>query len=151
MLSTAAGCRRGEVLDGTPLYAPFNQRKPVAVVNARVADGRCEVAVRSRMDGRLALRIDEILLHPQSGAPLSLEPSVSECVLAGGGRMRLVEPVTGEPAVDYEATVRGSPIPLDDPGRAMYREWAWIRRPLEIDAIDAELARLAALPPCPER
>lgn len=146
-----AGCRRAEKLDGTPLYTPFNQRRPVAVVNQRVAGGHCEVVVRNRMEGRLALRVEEIVLTAPDGAAIAVA-GAAECLLAGGQRGRLVDRRIDEidGATPYEVSVRAGVIPVDEPGRSMYREWAWLRRPTEIAAIDAELAHLESLPPCPE-
>jgi hypothetical protein len=153
LLSAATfGCRRGEGTDGTPLYAPFNRRKPIAVVSGRVENGRCEVAVRSMMEGRLALRADEISLRSPTGAKTPVDPDLRECILGGGRRTRLVDrPIGGlKVSVDYQVEVVASAVPLDEPGRTMYREWAWIRRPTDVAAIDAELAQLEDLPQCPE-
>lgn len=144
---SAVACRRHAETDGTPLYAPFNVRKPIATLHWRVDGEHYEVAVRSMMAGRVALRIERIAVA--DGGPL-LAGEGYECLLAGGQRARLLGGAVPEGAPGLEASldVAVSAIPLDQPGRSMYREWAWIRRPNEEAVIDAELARLDALPSC---
>ncbi len=149
VLSSLAGCRRQAPLDGTPLYAPFNPRKPIAVVASHSTGGSYEVAVRSLMQGRLALRVESIALVGR-GEPQLIDGDLHECVLGGGERTRVAAGVLPASGGDGEANVAvvASAIPIDDPGRSMYREWAWLRRPDEIDAIDAELARLTGMGRC---
>lgn len=144
------GCRRAEPLDGTPLYPPFNHHKPIAVVHGGVDQGRYEIAVRSRMQGRLALQLRIVGLRGESGKRWPVGPNQISCVLGGGSRVRILSGTAGElPASDdYDVEVEGEVIPLDQPGRSMYREWAWLRRPNEVEAIDAELAALDGLAPC---
>lgn len=144
---SAATCRREPEIDGTPLYAPFNVRRPIATLNWRVDGARYEVAVRSLMEGRVALRVERIAAA--HGGP-RLEGEGYECVLAGGQRSRLLAGSlpNGGTAREVGLEVAVNAIPIDQPGRSMFREWAWIRRPNDVAAIDAELARLDALPPC---
>ena len=144
---SALACRRHAETDGTPLYAPFNVRKPIATLNWRVDGEHYEVAVRSLMAGRVALRVERIAVA-NSGPPLAGEGY--ECLLAGGVRARLLSGPLPGGATGLEANldIAVIAIPLDQPGRLMYREWAWIRRPNEVAAIDAELTRLDALPAC---
>lgn len=150
----SSACRRTAPPDGTPLYAPFNPRKPVATVAARIDGQRYEVAVRSLMQGRLAIRLETVSLPGDGGAGRVIDASIHECILAGGERARLAAGVLaadlGDAAAYSPATldVAASALPLDDPGRSMYREWAWIRQPHDLAAIDAELTRLDSLPPC---
>ena len=146
----ASACRRREPLDGTPLYAPFNQRKPIAVLVSKIEPDGYEVVARSLMSGRLALRLEGLRLQAEGEAVVPLDPAEVGCVLAGGERVRLlVGSVAGlDPGAGYAIAWDGETIPLDQPGRSMYREWAWLRRPAEVERIDAELAELDRLPLC---
>lgn len=147
LVIAAAGCRRSAPLDGTPLFAPFNPRRPVAVVAARLENGAVEIAVRSLMQGRLAVRIESLAVV---GGGATIDASTYECIVAGGERAHFTGGVAEEAdfaaAIDLEAV--GVALPLDDPGRSIYREWQRQRRPDDVAEIDAELARLDALPVC---
>ncbi len=145
----AGACRRTAV-DGTPIYTPFNQRKPVAVLRSSLDGNGIHIDVGSSMQGRLALRFDTIELFDGGGLVVQRRPPPRTCLLAGESRATIREPgpnaqVAGRTQRIVAAAVA---IPLDNPGRSMYREWAWLRRPHEIAEIDAELARLDALPRC---
>ncbi len=154
----AGGCRRSQPLDGTPLYASFNRHRPIAVVVSNVGDGHYSVAVRSLMAGRLAVRISNVRIVDRSAAsrvgataePVAVPSGPVECVLGGDERAQLLNgTATGlVPGAAYEVVADGEVTPLDQPGRSMYREWAWLRRPTEIEMIDSELAVMEALPRC---
>ncbi len=124
-----AACSRDAIPEGVRLYAQFNQRKPIAVMTvSRAGDARI---VESLMKGRMAL---------QSRVSSAANGPKIECIVGGGQRVLIQQP----PAPGDVVTL----VPLDDPGRAMYREWAWLRRPRGIVEIDSELARLAGLSDC---
>ena len=116
---------------------------------ASVAGGRYQIVGRSLMSGRLAIRLRSVRLRAPSTV-FAIAPDEAECVLGGGERATLFEGEAGglDAAVTYSVEAESEATPLDQPGRSMYREWAWLRRPTEIDLIDAELVALDALVPC---
>ncbi len=146
----ACGCRRSEPLDGTPLYASFNRHKPLAVAVSDVGAGHYVLAVRSLMAGRLALRISNVRIVGPSAEPRMVPSEPIECVLLGGERAQLLSGAAGGlvPGAAYDVVADTEATPLDQPGRSIYREWAWLRRPTEIEAIDSELTAMDALPRC---
>jgi len=134
-----------------PVYTPFNQRKPVAWMQPHVESAVANLVLRSRMEGPLAFEIEGLALADAGGVIGDATPLDARCRLKGGGRVVLLRRELAAPPRG-ELRVRGSvrAIPVEDPGRAMYREWAWLRRPQEVQAIDREIAELAALPECAE-
>ncbi len=132
------------------MYAPFNRRKPIAVLAHRVGEGRYEIAVRSLMAGPIALSLRELALPGVDGGAVSLVKEPFECLLEAGERVRLLAGDDGRlaPSAADLTEVGSRAIPLGEPGRSMYREWAWWRRPREIEQIDSELRRLDRLPLC---
>jgi hypothetical protein len=64
------------------------------------------------------------------------------------GLLRSVLHRAGATAAVAGAAVDALAIPLANPGRSLYREWAWLHRPREVEAIDAELRAYDALPEC---
>ena len=145
-----ATCHRKDIPDGTRIYTPFNERKPVAVLRSTVEGETIRIEVESLMLGRLALRVLTLGIVDGAGGQLQRVPLPRTCLMAGGAvatlrrsgaDLRVVAPVA---RLHAEAVA----IPLDNPGRAMYREWAWLRRPGEIAQIDGELRALDELAEC---
>ncbi len=138
--------------DALPIYTPFNRRKPVAWIQPRVEAGVANLVLRSRMEGPLAFEIEGLALADAAGEIGAGARLDTRCRLKGGGRVVLLRRELTSPP-NGALRVRGSvrAIPIEDPGRAMYREWAWLRRPREVQAIDRELAALTALPECAEQ
>lgn len=149
------------------LTAPFNERTEIGEVTAdwrhsgderNVADGESEVRiayrvdVRSRLHDPMYVELSDFRLVGTNGATTrgdgatvkcKLEPGLSEGVLHGNV---WVSKHAAERVRDFRVTHFA--VPLSDRGRALYREWLLQRRPDETAAIDAEIAQLAAAPPC---
>ena len=91
-------------------------------------------------------------MRDDAGALLASASVSVSCRLPGGGRSVLLrQPLPREPRGAVRVVGVAVGIPTRDPGRAMYREWAWLRRPTEVDEIDREIAALRDLDLCPSR
>lgn len=158
----AAACH-GSAPSGTiALGAPFSERSdegwlaprwtllPPGENGAQVVE--FSFTAQNRLRDPLYLRLSDPRLLDGNGKILAGNDARLECRLHPGDNGQFFTtraPLRGVgPSADSSVRVDALAIPLAEPGRAMYREWAWLRRPNEIDAIDAELRAWDALPFC---
>jgi hypothetical protein len=152
------GCERAPEETGIGLYPPFNQRDAIVVlypsVTRSTVSGETQSEIVIDMVNHLQdpayVRLRGLRLRAADGSISTIETKLS-CRAVSGETGRVVrevlasgELIEGSEPVEVDAEV----IPLGLPGRAIYREWAWLRRPHEVEKIDAELAAYDALPEC---
>ncbi len=124
----------------------------MAIFQTDHSDGVVSLTVRSLMQGRIALDLQEVRVDTADGSPAISLPAPLSCVLSGGARVTLAATSDGDLMHGrLRFSIAATAVPLDDPGRSIYREWAWLRRPTEIALIDEELAKMDALPECAGR
>lgn len=163
-LACSAACHRATPTGSIGVSAPFSDRRDIALLrpswslaseDARAAGGgslRIAIDAENLLHGSLYLRVANPRLVDAKGQVVASGSSSVECRLRPGGNKRFhlnaatmeVDAVEGEIHAEMDSLA----IPLAEPGRAIYREWAWLRRPGEIAAIDAELLAYDALPEC---
>ena len=120
------------------------------MVQAYSADGVATLSVRNLMQGRIALTLLQIRIDAAEGMAAIAIPPPPSCMLPGSASTTLSKRSAAHlPPGPLPLSIAATAVPLDNPGRSMYREWAWLRRPTEIALIDEELAKMDALPECP--
>lgn len=158
--------------DAVKLVAPFNERTVLGEVTAvwkstgeergfaagaRLKEPQARLRyradVRNRLGDKLFIRLGTFQLVDDAGLEIGSDSASVECTLATGASQAVL---AGDVWVPKQAVgkVRGFhlehfAVPLNDRGRALYREWLLQGRPADTAAIDAEIARYAAAPPCP--
>ena len=169
LLPVLAACSQGD--EGVELTAPFNAETEVADVTAiwtnsgqeRTTAGetalkepevrvRYRVDVRNRLKGRLFVHLANFRLMDDQGKELSSDTQSAECTVGAGTTEGVLDGAVWVPksAIDKtkEFRVDHFSVPLSARGRALYRQYLLERRPGAAAAIDAELARYVAAPPC---
>jgi len=169
LLPVLAACSRGD--EGIELKAPFNAETEVADVTAiwtntgqeRTRAGetplkepevliRYRVDVRNRLKGRLFVHLANFRLMDEQGMEIASDTQSAECSIGAGSTEGVLDGSVWIPksAIDKakEFRIDHFSVPLSVRGRALYRQYLLERRPTEAAAIDAELARYAAAPPC---
>lgn len=158
---------------GVALTAPFNDETKIGVVTAVwqgtgeersfAGGGRLKepevrfqyrVDVNSRMDHSMFVRLGGFQLLSKAGLALGADETSVECTVGSSGAKGVL---SGSVWIAKSATdrvdgftLRHFALPLNDRGRALYREFLLERRPGEAQAIDAEIAGYAAARGCGE-
>lgn len=167
-----AACARDTTTE--PLVAPFNERTILGEVSAVWSNTSEErgfaggtrlqepeirfqyrVDVRNRLGDKLFVRPGDFQLVDEHGLALGSDGASVECSLGSGATQAIL---TGDVWVRKRAVskvrtfrIARFAVPLNERGRGLYREWLLQGRPGAAAAIDAEIARYAAAPPCPAR
>jgi hypothetical protein len=164
-----AACSHGD--EGVELTAPFNAETEVADVTAIWTNTgqertppaenalkapevrfRYRVDVRNRLKGRLFVHLANFRLMDGRGEEISRDTQSAECTVGPGTTEGVLDGALWVPKAAFgeakEFRVDHFSVPLSVRGRALYRQYLLERRPGETAAIDAELARYAAAPPC---
>jgi len=172
MLVFLVGCRRDT--SKIDLVAPFDDGRVLAEVRATWSPGaekrtfaggrrlketeqrfQYKVDVRNRQSDKLLVRLDTFALIDKAGLEIGRDETRVECVLSADGADALLSGEVWLPeraAKDVHGFAVGhSAVPLDDKGRAFYRDWLLKGRPGATAEVDAEIARDAAAPACPRR
>lgn len=110
---------------------------------------------RNRMQDRLYVRLGGVQLVGGDGFPLGQDTAGIECTLDAGTTEGVLTGSVWLPKSKAKK-VRGFrvshfAVPLNERGRALYREWLLKHRPDQRAAIDAEITAYAAAPPCAAR
>jgi hypothetical protein len=168
MLVVLAACRRTP--DGLPLAAPGDDARLGTVsatwqatedergfANAARLDEpevrfRYRVDVHNGVDEKLFVRLERFELVDASGLAVAAADGTVECTLGPGttegalaGDVWVRKRDTGR-AKDF--SIRRFAAALDEKGRARYRAWLLQGRPGDEAAIEREITRQAAAPPC---
>jgi len=152
------GCHRGAPAGTIAILPPFSERGEVVWLRPhwrQAAGGTPVVEVwfdaENKLHSPLYLRLANPRLVDRDGQIVATAIATGECRLASGSTLamwRAELPLAAPASEGVSVAVDALAIPLAEPGRAMYREWAWLRRPREVAAIDAELSAFDALPLC---
>jgi len=120
-----------------------------------------EVRFRYRLDARndsdekLFARLAEMQLVDRQGLALASDPARIECTLNSGETPGVLVGELWVPKSNAEAVhgfhVSRFAVPLGTRGVERYREWLLQGRPSQTAQVDAEIAQLAAAPPCAAR
>lgn len=166
LLAVSAGCTRSQ--QTIDLKAAFSDDTIVGRLEATwsAAQGErteghvAQRAVTVRVDAvnlladRLYLRLGGLrLIGPHDAT--ALDELHRECAIPAHATSTVLQATAWLPAADASA-IRGIAVaqlavPLSERGRAFYREFLLRQRGGPAAAIDAELDRYAAAPPCPNR
>ena len=156
------------------LAAPFDARAKLAEVTAvwtntgeertfaeaarveeREVRFQYRVNARNRMQDRLYVRLGGFQLAAADGLVLGQDRAGIECTLDTGTTEGVLTGSVWLPKSKVEKVrrfrVSHFAVPLNERGRALYREWLLKKRPEQRAAIDAEIAAYTAAPPCAAR
>jgi hypothetical protein len=171
LLASPLGCSRDS--GGVLLTAPFNDRTEIGRVTAvwknagearAFADGvrlaepevrfQYRVDVKNDMEHPVFVRLGGFELLSKDGLALGRDDSGVECTVGSRGAEGALSGSVWIPkrSADKVGSFRIShfAVPLNDRGRALYREFLLSTRPGEARAIDAEIAAYAAARGCGE-
>lgn len=154
LLLLNASCRRAE--QGTFVTAPFNDATRLARVDARwqvTPTGlHFQILVENRLADRLFVRLAQPSFRDADGNRLGGSDAGRGCVLAPHASDLVLDGDVALSAADANRVasfdVERFGVPLSDRGRGIYREFLLQQRVRTPAAIDEELARYAAAPPC---
>jgi hypothetical protein len=172
VLASLLGCWRDS--GGVALSAPFNDDTEIGRVTAvwentgeerAFADAtrlnepevrfQYRVDVKSDMDGAMFVRLGSFQLLSKDGLALGRDDSKVECVVGARGAPGALSGSVwvGKGSADRVASfqIGHFAVPLNDRGRALYRESQLVTRPGEAQAIDAEIAGYAGAKGCGEK
>jgi hypothetical protein len=171
LLLPLVGCARHS--EGVPLTAPFNDETEIGAVTAvwqSSGEGRAfaagvrlkepevrfqyRVDVKNRMEHPMFVRLGGFQLLSSDGLALGADEARVACTVGSPGVQGVL---SGSVWIAKHATdriggftIRHFAVPLNERGRALYREFLLTTRPAEARAIDAEIAAYAAAPGCGE-
>ncbi len=168
MFGMLAACTRTP--DGLPLAAPGDEARlgtvsatwqatedergfaKAARLDEPEVRFRYRVDVHNGVDQKLFVRLERFELVDSAGLTVAGADGMVECTLASGSTEGAL---TGDVWVRKRDTdrvrdfrIRRFAAALDEAGRARYRAWLLQGRPGEEAAIDLEITRQAAAPPC---
>jgi len=155
-LVATLGCHRGAPSGVLAVRPPFSERAEVLWLWPRWQARGDEIELvfdgENRLHTPLYVRLAQPRLLDGEGRVVARDGARLECRLMPGRTPALLRRLLTRPVADggtiAGAAVDALAIPLADPGRSLYREWAWLRRPREVQAIDTELRAYDALPEC---
>jgi hypothetical protein len=171
LLGPLAGCGRNR--NTVRLVAPFDQDVTLGEVTAtwdksgeerafaggtrlREPEVRFQyrLDVRNRLGDKLFVRLARFQLVGPNGLGLATDPASVECTLSAGNARAILSGEVWIPKSKAEQArgfqVMHFAVPLNERGRALYREWLLQGRPQRSGDVDSEIARYAAAPPCPQ-